>query len=180
MQLFADNRKLPALSGTSVWRPQPRYTVSRVECRIKFRPSNPCFFFWKQKARETPKKARVFLFAEPLKSLENKGETHKKGNRKKKTRKSKKTRIGVSRQIPAESEMSRQNRATPLQIKVSPFSRPPPSHFPVSFGAGKGRRGWGVAAGWWMVSRHFWVPKTDRTTGGCRSYNHTSRATLCN
>ena len=32
---------------------------------------------------EPPKKARVFLFAEPLKSLEKKGKAHKKqGNRK--------------------------------------------------------------------------------------------------
>ena len=51
------------LSGTSVWRPQSRYTVSRIECRIK---------------------------------------------------------------SPAESEMSRHNRATPRQIKVSHLSPPPP------------------------------------------------------
>ena len=42
--------------------------------------------FWKR-ARESPKKARVFLFAEPPKSLEKKGRTHKKareiGKRKK-------------------------------------------------------------------------------------------------
>ena len=54
----------------------------------------PLFSFLKEKARETPKKAtRVFLFAEPLKSLENKGKTpqkareigkqKKRGNRKK-------------------------------------------------------------------------------------------------
>ena len=29
------------------------------------------------------------------------------------------------------------------------------------------------------VSRQFWGPKSDRATGGCRSYSHTSRATLC-
>ena len=50
-------------------------------------PSNPCAFFFWTKARETPQKARVFLFAEPLKSLEKKGKTHKKareiGKRKK-------------------------------------------------------------------------------------------------
>ena len=33
--------------------------------------------FGKKQARGSPKKARVFLFAEPLKSLEKKGETHK-------------------------------------------------------------------------------------------------------
>ena len=38
--------------------------------------SNPCCF-WK-KTRETPKRARVSLFAEPLISLERKGKTHKK------------------------------------------------------------------------------------------------------
>ena len=53
----------------------------------------------------TPKKTRVFLFAEPLKSLEKKGETHKKGkeNRKaKKARKSKKKkkRVGGVRACP--------------------------------------------------------------------------------
>ena len=51
-----------------------------------------------KKARETPKKKRVFLFAEPLKSLEKKENAQKsKGNRKtKKARQSKKARIGGS------------------------------------------------------------------------------------
>ena len=40
-------------------------------------PSNPSFF-WRKKAKETPKNARVFLFAEPLKSLEKKGKTQRK------------------------------------------------------------------------------------------------------
>ena len=65
----------------------------------------------------------------------------------------------VSHQIPAESEMSRQNRATPHQIKALHLSPEPPSHFPVSFAAGRGPRGGGVVAGWWRVSGHFWVPK---------------------
>ena len=30
------------LSGTSVWRPQSRYTVSRIECRIKFLQNQRC------------------------------------------------------------------------------------------------------------------------------------------
>ena len=30
------------LSGTSVWRPQSRYTVSRIECRIKFPQNQRC------------------------------------------------------------------------------------------------------------------------------------------
>ena len=65
------------ISGTSVWRPQSRYTVSRIECRIK--------------------------------------------------------------KIPSESEMSRQNRATPPQIKVSHLSLDPPvalsSHWQQAGGA---------------------------------------------
>ena len=44
----------------------------------------------------------------------------------------------VSHQIPAESEMSRQNRATAPQIKVAPFSAPPCRTF-LSFAAGRGR-----------------------------------------
>ena len=31
-----------SLSGTSVWRPQSRYTVSRIECRIKFPQNQRC------------------------------------------------------------------------------------------------------------------------------------------
>ena len=41
----------------------------------------PSLDFWKKKkkkTKETPKKARVLLFAEPLKSLEKEGKTHKK------------------------------------------------------------------------------------------------------
>ena len=47
-------------------------------------PDSPTLAFFLKK-RETPKRTRVFLFAEPLKSLEKKGKTHKesKGNRKK-------------------------------------------------------------------------------------------------
>ena len=46
-------------------------------------PSNPCFFLGGGgKARETPKNARVFLFAEPLKSPEKQRTTHKKKARK--------------------------------------------------------------------------------------------------
>ena len=33
---------LLALSGTSVWRPQSRYTVSRTECRIKLPQNQRC------------------------------------------------------------------------------------------------------------------------------------------
>ena len=57
-------------------------------------------FFGGKKARETPKEARVFLVAEPLKSLKKEGKTHKKarkiGKQKKKARKTKKARIGGS------------------------------------------------------------------------------------
>ena len=50
-------------------------------------PSNPCFFFSKKKAREPPKKGRVFLFTEPLKSLEKKGKTPPKARINRKTKK---------------------------------------------------------------------------------------------
>ena len=33
---------MSGLSGTSVWRPQSRYTVSRIECRIKFPQNQRC------------------------------------------------------------------------------------------------------------------------------------------
>ena len=64
-------------------------------------PSNPCFF---EKSKGKPrKKARFFLFAEPLQSLEKEGETHKKARqigKRKKARKSKKARIGGSGFLP--------------------------------------------------------------------------------
>ena len=71
-------------------------------------------------------------------------------------------------------DVAPKSRYTPPNQGVAPFSGPPCRTF-LSFAAGRGG-----AAGWWRVSRHFWVPKTDRATGGCRSYSHTSRATLCN
>ena len=100
-----------ALSGTSVWRPQSHYTMSRTECRIKFPQNQRC-------------RAKIALH--------------------------------------------------PPQIKVSHLSPDPP----VALSSHSQQAG--GAAGWWRVSRHFWVPKTDRATGGYRSYSHTSRATLCN
>ena len=55
--------------------------------------------FWKKQGF-FPNKARFFLFAEPLKSLEKRGKTHKKARKieenEKKARKSKKARIGGS------------------------------------------------------------------------------------
>ena len=54
----------------------------------------------------------------------------------------------VSHQVPAESEMSRQNRATPPQIKVSHLSPDPPVALSSHFAAGRGRGGLveGIAA----------------------------------
>ena len=53
----------------------------------------------------------------------------------------------VSHQIPAESEMSRQNRATPPPNQgVAPFSGPPRGTF-LSFAAGRGPRGVSRRAG---------------------------------
>ena len=92
------------LSGTSVWRPQSRYTVSRIECRIKFPQNQRC-------------RAKIALH--------------------------------------------------PPISRCRTFLRTPLSHIPLIHSRQGG------AAGWWRVSRHFWVPKTDRATGGCRSYSHT-------
>ena len=98
---------LHGLSGTSVWRPQSRYTVSRIECRINFPQNQRC-------------RAKIALH--------------------------------------------------PPKSRCRTFLRTPLSHFPLI------RSRAGGSAGWWRVSRHFWVPKTDRATGGCRSYSpHQSR-----
>ena len=63
--------------------------------------------------------------------------------------------------------MSRQN---PPQIKVSHLSPDPP----VALSSHSQQAG--GAAGWWRVSRHVWVPKTDRATGGVSQLqSHQSR-----
>ena len=51
------------LSGTSVWRPQSRYTVSRIECRIKFPQNQRC----RAKIALHPAKSRcrTFLWTPP-------------------------------------------------------------------------------------------------------------------
>ena len=62
-------------------------------------PDPPTLAFLDEKQGKPRKKARVFLFAEPLKSLEKEGKAHKKGKESRKTqkaRKSKKARIGGS------------------------------------------------------------------------------------
>ena len=57
-------------------------------------PDPPTLAFFGKKARETPKKARVYLFAEPLKSLEKIGKsTEKQG----KSEDEKSTEIGKSK-----------------------------------------------------------------------------------
>ena len=65
--------------------------------------------------------------------------------------------------------MSRKNRAAPPQIKVSQLSPDPPVALSCLIRSRQGAGGGGVAAGWWRVSRHFWVPKTDRATEGMLS-----------
>ena len=92
------------LSGPSVWRPQSRYTVSRIECRIKFPQNQRC----RAKIALHPPKSRcrTFLWIPPV----------------------------------ALSCLTRSRQGGP-RVGV-------------------------VAAGWWRVSRHFWVPKTDRATRG--------------
>ena len=54
----------PGLSGTSVWRPQSRYTVSRIECRIKFPQNQRC----RAKIALHPPKSRcrTFLWTPPV------------------------------------------------------------------------------------------------------------------
>ena len=86
-------------------------------------------------------------------------------------------KLRVSHQIPAESEVSRQNRATPPKSRCRTFLGPPRRTFLSHSQQAGGRAGGGCRGG---LSWHFWVPKTDRATGRCRSYSHTSRATLCN
>ena len=65
------------------------HSGTKVQCALTLQP----LLFWK-KARETSKKARVFLFAEPLKSLEKKGKTHQKSKENRKTKKERKTKKG--------------------------------------------------------------------------------------
>ena len=63
--------------------------------------------FWKKQGF-FPKNARVFLFAEPLKSLEKRGKTHKKAReigKQKKAGISKKARIGGSGQCQKAARM---------------------------------------------------------------------------
>ena len=64
------------------------------------------------------------------------------------------------------------SRYTPANQDVTPFSGPRCRTFFHSQQAGG-------SAGWWRVSRHSWVPKTDRAAGGYRSYSHTPVALLC-
>ena len=84
----------------------------------------------------------------------------------------------VWHQIPAESEMLRQNRATPPQIKVSHLSLDPPvalsSHLqqPWSQGGCRGGPVEGIAA--------LLGSENGSRYRGCHSYSHTRRATLCN
>ena len=60
-------------------------------CTLTLQP----LLFWKKQGF-SPNKARVFLFAEPLKSLEKKGKMPQENKENQKKRKSKKARIGGS------------------------------------------------------------------------------------
>ena len=90
------------LSGTSVWR-QSRYTMSRIECRIKVPHNQRC-------------RAKIALHPP-------------------------KTRCRTFPWTPSRTFLSHSQQAGGQSL------------------------GGGVAAGWRRVSRHFWVPKTDRATG---------------
>ena len=74
-------------------------------------------------------------------------------------------------------DVAPKSRYTPGNQGFAPFSGPPCRTF-LSFPAERGRGG--LVEGIRLLSRHFWVPKTDRATGGYRSYSHTSRASLSN
>ena len=86
----------------------------------------------------------------------------------------------VSHQIPAdsESEMPHQNRATTPKSRCRTFLRTPLSHFPLICSR-QGAKG-DVAAGCGGYRVTFGFRKRIALHGGCRSYSHTSRATLCN
>ena len=76
----------------------------------------------------------------------------------------------VSHRNPAESEMSRQNRATPPQIKVSHLSPDPPVALSSRSQQARG------AAGWWRVSRHFRGSENgSRYRGVSQLQSHQSR-----
>ena len=80
----------------------------------------------------------------------------------------------VSHQIPAESEMSRQNRATPPQIKVSHLSRDLPSHFPLI--RSRQRAKGDVAAGWWRgIAALLGSENGSRYRGVSQLQSHQSR-----
>ena len=63
--------------------------------------------------------------------------------------------------------MSRQNRVTSPQIKVSHLSSDPP---PRQAGAKRG----GCRGGWWRVSRHFGFRKRIALQGGVAATSHQS------
>ena len=81
------------------------------------------------------------------------------------------SRYTVSHRIPAESEMSRQNRATPPQIKVSHLSPDPP----VALSSHSQQAG--VAAVWWRASRHSLLGSENgsRYRGVSQLQSHQSR-----
>ena len=75
----------------------------------------------------------------------------------------------VSHQIPSDIEMSRQNRATPPQIKVSHLSPDPPVALSSHSQAGG-------AEGWWRVSRPFLGSENgSRYRGLSQLQSHQSR-----
>ena len=95
------------LSGTSVWRPKSRYTVSRIECRIKFPQNQRC-------------RAKIALH--------------------------------------------------PPKSRCRTFLRTPPVALSSHSQQARG------AAGWWRVSRHFWVLKNgSRYRGVSQLQSHQSR-----
>ena len=78
---------LPAIAHALQKRFEIAFEIAGAKPPVKNFPDPPTLAFFGKSKGNRPKKARVFLFAEPLKSLEKKGKTHKKareiGKRKK-------------------------------------------------------------------------------------------------
>ena len=85
-------------------------------CGKSQNPDPPILAFL-EKARVFPQKARVFLFAEPLKSLEKRGKTHKKAR---KIRKRKKQGNRKKQGLEGEGGLVAQCSATPATVAATP------------------------------------------------------------
>ena len=175
-------------------RPQSRYTVSRIECRIKFPQNQGCrtkialhppksrcrTFLWTLAAQESHRKIAVTTVAAsglatiPLQKSQGFSLRRPQKNRQPLAI------LGVSLKIAATTAASCRSRA------ISRPQRPrdtklwtPLSHFPLICSR-QGAKGGGVQRAGGGCRSTFGFRKRIALQGGCRSYSHTSRATLCN